>query len=337
MSIVIWGLIKFIVVLLLISLYVLFMTWFDRKVLARMQNRVGPKLIGFHGLWQPLADGVKSIWKEDVMPGKAYKFMFWLAPVITITTAFAISFVIPFAPPVKTASGVVFHFSVVNLNVAILFVFAFLGLSSYGVLYAGISSGGSKYPFLGAQREGAQMISYEIVLALSLLNPILMSQSLNFETIVAAQTHHLWYAFYQPVAFVTYLIAMFAVAGKVPFDMPEAESEICCGYFVEYSGLKMGLYPFAQYVVVLVLSAIMVLMFLGGWNGPFWDGGFVAGFIWYWIKVAFFIFLFTWIWGTLPRYRYDQLMDIGWKILLPITVLNIFWTGFALTIGLPFF
>ncbi len=336
MSIVIWGIIKFIVVLSIVSVYVLFMTWFDRKVIARMQNRVGPKLIGFHGLWQPLADAIKSLWKEDTVPDKSYKFMFWLAPIISITTAFAISFVIPFAPPIKTASGI-FHFSVAHLNVAILFVFAFLGLSSYGVLYAGISSGGSKYPFIGAQREGAQMISYEIILALSILNPILMSQSLNFETIVAAQTHHLWYVFYQPVAFITYLIAMFAVAGKVPFDLPEAESEICCGYFVEYSGMKMGLFPFAQYIVVLVLSAIMVLLFLGGWTGPFWSGGFFAGLIWYWIKVAFFIFLFTWAWATFPRYRYDQLMDIGWKILLPIAVLNIFWTGFALTVGLPFF
>ncbi len=336
MSIVIWGIIKFIVVLTIVSIYVLFMTWFDRKVIARMQNRIGPKLIGFHGLWQPLADGVKALWKEDVIPGKSYKFMFWLAPVISITAAFAAIFVVPFAPPIKIVGGML-HFSVVNINVAILFVFAFLGLSSYGALYAGISSGGSKYPYIGAQREGAQMVSYEIVLALSLLNPILMSQSLNFETIVAAQTHHLWYVFYQPVAFVTYLIAMFAVAGKVPFDLPEAESEICCGYYVEYSGMKMGLYPFAQYVVVLALSAIMVLMFLGGWTGPFWNGGFVAGLIWYWIKVAFFVFLFTWVWATFPRYRYDQLMDIGWKILLPITVLNIFWTGFALTAGLPFF
>ncbi len=336
MMIVIWGLVKFVALMLIVSVYVLFMTWFDRKVLARMQNRIGPQLVGFHGLLQPLADTIKSFWKEDIIPTRSYRVMFWLAPIITITTAFAAAFVVPFAPPIKTASGV-FHFSVAHINEAMLFVFAFLGLSSFGVLYAGIASGGSKYPFIGAQREGAQMVSYEIILALSLLNPILMSQSLNFEQIVAAQTHHLWFVFYQPVAFLTFLISMFAVSAKVPFDLPEAESEICCGHFVEYSGLKMGLYPFAQYVVVLVMSAIMVLAFLGGWTGPFWSGGFIPGLIWYWIKIAFFIFLFTWAWGTFPRYRYDQLMDIGWKVLLPISVLNIFWTGFALTAGLPFF
>ncbi len=336
MMIVVWGIVKFIVLLVIVSVYVLFMTWFDRKVIARIQNRVGPKLIGFHGLWQPLADTIKSFWKEDTIPRGSYRFMFWLAPIIFTTAAFAISFVIPFAPPIKITGGVL-HFSVVNINVAVLFVFAFLGLASFGVLYAGIASGGSKYPYIGAQREGAQMVSYEIILALTLLNPILMSQSLNFETIVAAQTHHLWYVFYQPVAFVCYLIAMFAVVGKVPFDLPEAESEICCGYFVEYSGMKMGLFPYAQYVVLLVMSAIMVLMFFGGWTGPFWSGGFFLGLVWYWIKVAFFVFTFTWAWGTLPRYRYDQLMDIGWKILLPISVLNIFWTGFALSAHLPFF
>ncbi len=336
MYVVIWGVVKFIVLLILISLYVLFMTWFDRKVIARMQNRVGPKLIGFHGLWQPIADTIKSFWKEDVIPKGAYRLMFWLSPVIFITAVFATAFVVPFAPPIKTANGV-FHFSVVHVDVAVLFVFAFLGLTSFGVLYAGIASGGSKYPYIGAQREGAQMISYEIVLALSLLNPILMSHSLSFEKIVEAQTHHLWFAFYQPVAFITYLIAMFAVAAKVPFDLPEAESEICCGYFVEFSGMKMGLFPFGQYIAVLVLSAIMVIMFLGGWTGPFWSGCFFVGLIWYWIKIAFFIFLFTWAWATFPRYRYDQLMGIGWKILLPIAVLNIFWTGFALAIGLPFF
>ncbi len=334
MYVVIWGIVKFIVLLILISLYVLFMTWFDRKVIARMQNRIGPKLIGFHGLWQPIADTIKSFWKEDVIPMGAYRVMFWLAPVIFITAVFATAFVIPFAPPIKTSHGL-FHFSVVHVDVAVLFVFAFLGLTSFGVLYAGIASGGSKYPYIGAQREGAQMISYEIVLALSLLNPILMSHSLSFEKIVEAQTHHLWFVFYQPVAFITYLIAMFAVAAKVPFDLPEAESEICCGYFVEYSGMKMGLFPFGQYIAVLVLSAIMVIMFLGGWTGPFWKGCFFVGLIWYWIKIAFFIFLFTWAWATFPRYRYDQLMDISWKILLPIAVLNIFWTGFALAIGLP--
>ncbi|MCK4278605.1 MAG: NADH-quinone oxidoreductase subunit NuoH [Desulfurellaceae bacterium] len=331
------GAIKLLVVFVLLLLYALFMLWFERKALGFIQIRIGPKLVssGLEGLLQPIADMLKTLWKEDIVPHRADKLVFWLAPVIGAMFPFAAAMAMPFGPPLKIG-GSYFYLSVVHVNVGILYILAALGLTSYGVLSAGIASGGNKYSLISAQREVAQMVSYEVVMALALLNPILMAQSLDLYDIVAMQAHHLWFVFYQPVAFVVFLICMFATAAIVPFDLPEAEQELVAGFNTEYSAMKMGMFPFGQFVTILVMSSLMVIFFLGGWTGPIWNGHpWILGFIWYWIKVFFFVFLFIWSWGTFPRYRYDQLMNICWKILLPISVLNILWTGFALIIHIP--
>ncbi len=331
------GVIKFIVAFAVLGIYALVMLWFERKALGFFQIRIGPKLVssGLEGLLQPVADMLKSLWKEDIVPHRADKLVFWVAPVIGGMFPFAAALAMPFGPPIKIG-GSYFYLSIVHVNVGIIYILAALGLTSYGILSAGIAAGGNKYSLIGAQREVAQMVSYEVVMALALLNPILMARSLDLYEIVAAQSHHLWFVFYQPVAFVVFLICMFATAAIVPFDLPEAEQELVAGYNTEYSAMKMAMFPFGQFITVLVMSSLMVIFFLGGWTGPYWDGHpWILGFIWYWVKVLFFVFLFIWSWGTFPRYRYDQLMNMCWKILLPISVLNVLWTGFALIVHLP--
>ncbi len=325
------AIVKVILLVSILSVYVMYATWYERKVIGHMQQRIGPKRVGPYGLLQPIADTIKSFFKEDVIPARADKAMFWMAPLVAASFPFAAALAIPFFPPVKLSSGPLFHFSVFTSNLDVIYILAMLGITSFGILSAGAATGGNKYAYIGSQREVAQMISYEVVLALALLNPILMAQSLNLDAIVKAQSH-LWFVFYQPVAFVAYVIAMLAAAARVPFDLPEAEPELVAGFNTEFSGLKMAMFFFGQYVTIFVLSALGALVFLGGWTGPV-----LPGFIWYWIKILTFIFMFTAFWGTFPRYRYDQLMDIGWKVLLPAMVLNIFWTGFALTAGLPYF
>ncbi len=323
------AIIKLIIVVTVLSVYVMYATWYERKVIGHMQQRIGPKRVGWHGLLQPIADTLKSFWKEDVIPDKADKPLFWLAPALAATFPFAAAIAIPFAPPLHLAGGKVFYFSVFHSKIDILYILGMMGLASFGVLIAGVASGGSKYSFTGSQREAAQVVSYEAVLALALLNPILMAHSLNLEKIVEAQ-RHLWFVFYQPFAFVAFVIAMIAATARVPFDLPEAEPELVAGHMTEFSGLKMGLFFFGQYVMIFVVSALASIVFLGGWTGPV-----LPGLVWYWIKILAFIFMYTWFWGTFPRYRYDQLMDIAWKALLPLMVLNILWTGFALAVGLP--
>ena len=323
------ALIKLILVVVVLSVYVMYATWYERKVIGHMQQRIGPKRVGPYGLLQPIADTLKSFWKEDVIPERVDKPLFWLAPAIAATLPFAAAIAVPFGPPIHLSSGNVFYLRVFHSSVDILYILAMLGLASFGVLTAGVASGGSKYSFLGSQREAAQVVSYEAILALALLNPILMAHSLNLDKIVEAQ-RHLWFVFYQPVAFVSFVIAMIAATARVPFDLPEAEPELVAGHLTEFSGLKMGMFFFGQYVTIFVVSALASIVFLGGWTGPI-----LPGFVWYWIKVLAFIFMFTWFWGTFPRYRYDQLMNIAWKILLPLMVLNILWTGFALAVGLP--
>jgi NADH-quinone oxidoreductase subunit H len=328
---VIIGVVKLLVLVAVLSVYVMYATWYERKVIGHMQQRIGPKRVGPYGLLQPLADTIKSFFKEDIIPTRADKPLFWLAPILAPTFPFAAAAAIPFFPPIELSNGTTFYFSVFHSNVDLLYILAMMGLSSFGVMLAGIASGGNKYSFLGAQREIAQVVSYEIILALALLNPILMVQSLNLTDFVTFQQQHLWLVFYQPFAFVAFVIAMVASASRVPFDLPEAENELVAGFNTEFSGLKMAMFFFGQYVTIFVVSALAAIIFLGGWSGP----AILPGFIWYWLKVVLFIFMFTWFWGTFPRYRYDQLMDIAWKKLLPLLVLNILWTGFALIVHMP--
>ncbi len=323
------ALVKFVVMFAILGIYGMYVVWYERKVLGHIQQRRGPKRVGWHGLLQPIADTIKTLFKEDVIPNRVDKALFWVSPVIATALPFAAAIAIPFGPPIHLSNGHLFHLRVFHSNVDILYILAMLGLASFGVLTAGVASGGSKYSFLGSQREAAQVVSYEAILALALLNPILMAHSLNLDKIVEAQ-RHLWFVFYQPVAFVAFVIAMIAATARVPFDLPEAEPELVAGHLTEFSGFRMGVFFFGQYISIFVVSALAAIVFLGGWSGPI-----LPGFVWYWIKVFAFIFMFTWFWGTFPRYRYDQLMNIAWKTLLPLMVLNILWTGFALAVGLP--
>ncbi len=326
------ALVKFVVMFAILGIYGMYVVWYERKVLGHIQQRIGPKRVGWHGLLQPIADTIKTVFKEDVIPERVDKVLFWVSPIIATALPFAAAIAIPFGPPIHLSSGKVLYLSVFHSQVDILYILAILGLASFGVLTAGIASGGNKYSYMASQREAAQIVSYEAILALALLNPILMAHSLNLNEIVQAQSGHLWFVFYQPFAFVAFVIAMIAATARVPFDLPEAEPELVAGHLTEFSGLRMGVFFFGQYITIFIVSALAAIVFLGGWSGPI-----LPGFIWYWIKVLALIFMFTWFWGTFPRYRYDQLMDIAWKKLLPLMVLNILWTGFALAIGLPIY
>ncbi len=322
-------LVKFLLLFVVITVFVLVATWYERKVIGHMQQRIGPKRVGWHGLLQPVADMIKAFFKEDSIPRGADKLFFWTAPIIGTVFAMMAAAAIPFGPPL-VLFGKVITLDVVHLSSGVLYMLAMLSLVSFGAIFAGLSTK-SKYPIISAQREVAQVISYELILSAALLNSVIMAGSLDLTKIVEAQSH-LWFIFYQPVAFVCFLISMFAISGRVPFDLPEAENELVAGFMTEFTGMKFSLFYFAQYTVIFTVSMLAVILFFGGWLGP----SFLPPVVWLFIKWAFFIFLYTWSWATFPRYRYDQLMKISWKILLPIVIVNILWTGFALQFGLPY-
>ncbi len=323
-------LIKSLLFFVMITFFVLAATWYERKVIGHMQQRIGPKRVGWYGLMQPIADMIKAFFKEDSIPRGADKLLFWAAPIIGALFAFMAVLAIPLGPPI-TIFGVTITLDAIHLPSGILYIIAMLSLVSFGTIFAGLSTT-NKYSIIGAEREVAQVISYELIMISALLNPIIMAETLNITKIVEAQSH-LWFIFYQPVAFIIFLISMFAVASRVPFDLPEAENELVAGHMTEFTGMKYALFFFAQYIIIFLVSMIAALFFLGGWLGP----SFLPPFMWLFIKWAIFVFLFTWSWATFPRYRYDQLMNISWKILLPIAIINILWTGFAVQIGLPYF
>jgi NADH-quinone oxidoreductase subunit H len=301
----------------IIMLHVAYATYFERKIIGHMQVRMGPMRVGWHGLLQPIADGIKSFFKEDVIPGQVDKPTFIVAPIICLVAMMTSLAVLPFAKGWVLA----------DLNIGLIFIFAMSSLATYGVILAGWASN-SKYTFLGALRSMAQVISYEIAMGLSLVGVMMLAGTLNLTEIVEAQGTSItgMYLFPQIIAFFVFFIAMLAETNRVPFDLPEAETELVSGYITEYSGMRYALFFMAEYIGMMVMASIGTVCFLGGWNGPFNVPFFPP--LWFILKVYFIMFVFIWIRATLPRYRYDQLMALGWKLLIPLALANIVFTGF---------
>jgi NADH-quinone oxidoreductase subunit H len=297
-------------------------TLLERKVLGRMQLRYGPNRAGPFGLLQPIADLVKLVRKEPFFPGAARQGPYIVAPIIATFTALTAFSVIPFGGG-WTVGDYYISGSVVDVPISLLLIFALGSIGIYGFIVGGWAST-SKYSLLGSMRTCAQLVSYEVALALSVLGVVIMGESLSLVEIVAKQGETVWYVVPQFVGFVVFLIAGTAETSRVPFDLPEAESEIVAGYHTEYSGMRWGLFQTAEYINMIVLSALAVTLFLGGWHFPGVDSGIVAdlGPLWFALKLGFFVTLFIWLRASQPRLRYDQLMRFGWKILLPLATIN---------------
>ncbi len=308
-----------------------YLTLVERRVLARLQHRMGPNRVGPFGLLQPIADAIKSIFKEDIVVSAADKFVFYLAPMVSITFALTAFGAIPAGPP-----GSFFGYDpwIMDLDVGLLFVFAATSIGVYGIFLAGWASN-SKYSLMGGLRSSAQLISYELGLGLSVLGVIMITGTLNLREIVDWQAGATILLILQPVAFVTFLISAIAEVNRTPFDLPEAEQEIVAGYMTEYSSIKWALFQMAEYVNMLTASAFMSTLFLGGWRGPQFLDYVIPGvsevpFVWLIAKMALFMFLFMWLRGTLPRMRYDQLMRFGWIWIFEIALLSALITGAVL-------
>ncbi len=313
---IVWMVIKIAIIVTVTMLHVAYAVYFERKVIGHMQARLGPMRVGPHGLLQPIADFVKLFFKEDIVPSNADKPIFLIAPVISVVAALASLAVIPLWET----------FAIANINIGILYILALSSVGAYGIILAGWSSN-SKYSFLGALRSSAQVISYEIAMGLSLVGIIMLAGSANLIDIVNAQSKYP-FILTQPVAFFVFLMAAIAETNRAPFDLPEAETELIAGYFTEYSGMRFGLFFVAEYAGMFIMSAIAAICFLGGWKGPhFWIFSHVPNIVWFLLKVYALIFFYYWLRATLPRYRYDQLMSLGWKLFIPLTLANIVITG----------
>ncbi len=298
--------------------------WAERKVAARIQLRIGPNRVGKFGLLQPLADAVKLLMKESSAPSARDRILFAVAPVVAVTAAFFAFAVIPVSS-VNNINGFQYHWDIAHINVGLLFVFAVTSLGVYA-LFLGGWSGNSKYSLLGGLRSSAQLISYEMAVSFAVLGVIILAGSLNLETIVTAQKH-LWFIFLQPLAFLLYFTGALAETNRLPFDLPEAETELVAGYHTEYTSMQFGVYFLAEYINMVTVSSIATVLFLGGWQSPTGYLSFVPGVIWFLIKVVGGVLTMMWIRWTLPRFRYDRLMNFGWKALLPLGLLNIVITG----------
>ncbi|MBI4228167.1 MAG: NADH-quinone oxidoreductase subunit NuoH [Deltaproteobacteria bacterium] len=329
------------VALLLISVLTLvaYLTFAERRVSAFIQDRLGPNRVGPFGLLQPLADGIKFIFKEDIIPERAYKPLYILAPALALITAIIALAVIPIGEGFNTTifgllkEPTYVRFQIAEINVGLIYVFAIGSLGVYGVVLGGWASN-SKYSLLGALRSAAQMISYEVPLALSILGVIILAESFKLTEIVRAQSD-LWYVVPQALGFLVFLVSSFAETNRLPFDMPEAEPEIVAGYHTEYSSMKFAMFFMAEYTHMIVVSCLLVCLFLGGWYPLPFGGWWGIDIERYWFlppivfigKVLFFLFVFIWVRWTIPRFRYDQVMGLGWKVLFPLAVLNIIGTG----------
>ena len=315
---------KTLFIFLILVLLTLFNIWWERRVVARMQHRIGPNVNGPFGLLQSLADGVKLALKEDITPTAADKVVFVLAPIISATTAFVTFAVIPFGPVVDFF-GVETPLQLTDMPVAVLFVMAIASVGIYGIVLGGWSSG-STYSLLGGLRSSAQMISYEVAMGLALVAVFLYAGSMSTSEIVAAQDD-LWFGLILVPSFAIYVIAMVGETNRAPFDLPEAEGELVGGFHTEYSSLKFALFFLAEYINMATVSALATTLFLGGWHAPFWIDKVWPGanegywpLLWFFGKVFFFVFIFIWLRGSLPRLRYDQFMAFGWKRLIPISL-----------------
>ena len=294
---------------------VAYLTLMERKVIAAMQLRKGPNVNGPFGMLQPLCDGVKLMFKEVIIPTNANKFLFLLAPVITFVLALIGWAVVPFSE----------NFVIADINVGVIYILAASSLGVYGIIIAGWSSN-SKYAFLGAIRSSAQMISYEVSIGLIIINVILLSGSLNLTEIILAQKG-MWYVFPLFPVFILFFISILAETNRLPFDLPEAESELVAGYNVEYSSMPFAMFFLGEYANMILMSAMAVILFLGGWLPPVEALSFIPGVIWFLIKILFLLFCFIWVRASLPRYRYDQLMRLGWKVFLPLSLLSVVLTS----------
>lgn len=318
-------LIKTVLIFLVLVLLTLFNIWWERRVVARMQHRIGPNVNGPFGLLQSLADGVKLALKEDLIPKAADKAVFLIAPVLAVVPAFVTFSVIPFGPEVSFF-GETTPLQLTDMPVAVLFVMAIASIGIYGIVLGGWSSG-STYSLLGGLRSSAQMISYEVAMGLALVAVFLYAGSMSTSEIVAAQDN-LWFGLILAPSFIIYMIAMVGETNRAPFDLPEAEGELVGGFHTEYSSLKFALFFLAEYINMATVSALATTLFLGGWHAPFWIDHLYAGFnegywpvLWFFGKVLAFVFVFIWLRGSLPRLRYDQFMAFGWKRLIPAALL----------------
>jgi NADH-quinone oxidoreductase subunit H len=333
------SIIKSVAVIFILLTAVAYSVWLERKVSAHIQNRWGPTRVGPFGLLQPLADGVKFIFKEDLTQPHVYKPLYIAAPMIAVGLAITSIAVVPFGnwmeiPEISvghwfTIGPIATPFQITDLNIGLLVILGITSMGVYGVALAGWSSN-NKYSLLGGLRASAQMISYEVSLGLSLVGVLILAGSFSLRDIVDAQRHLHWNIFLQPVAFFTYLISAYAETNRTPFDLPEAESELVAGYHTEYSAMKFAMFFMAEYANMVTVACLATLLFFGGWLGPVFGPPLlqmVLPIIWFCLKVFFFMFLYVWVRWTLPRFRYDQLMAFGWKVLLPVAMANVVVTA----------
>jgi NADH-quinone oxidoreductase subunit H len=302
-----------------LMLFVAYLTLVERKFLGYLQVRLGPNRVGYFGLLQPIADGIKSFVKEDIIPVNADRAVYVIAPMISFVTALSMFALIPFGDSF-TLFGRQIKLVIADVDIGILYIFALGTLGEYGIVLGGWASG-NKYGLLGALRAAAQMISYEVALGLIIIGTIILAGSLRLTEIVEAQ-RGAWFIVYQPFAFLLYIVAGLAEINRTPFDMPESESELACGYNIEYSSMKFALFMIAEYIHLVIVASLATTLFLGGWLGPLLPGP-----VWFFIKMSLMVFLFIWVRGTYPRMRYDHIMKLGWKILFPLALLNVVATA----------
>jgi len=331
-----WIVIKILAILIPLGLSIAYLTLVERRVIGYIQNRIGPNRVGFHGMLQPFADGIKLLFKEVLIPNRSNRYLFLIAPVLSIAPALVAWSVIPFQKGLVLA----------DIDVGLLFLFAMTSLAVYGVVIAGWSSN-SRYAFLGSLRSAAQIISYEIPMGFAVLGVLMAAQSSNLTQIVSAQSGSVFHWFWLPLfpLFIVYWISGVAETNRLPFDVAEGESEIVAGFHVEYSGITFSIFFLAEYGNMILISTLAALMFLGGWHSPF-EGmpvlgaylSIVPGIFWLLVKIAFFLFSFLWFRATFPRYRYDQIMRLGWKIFIPVTLIWIVVVGIMVKMGVqPWF
>jgi NADH-quinone oxidoreductase subunit H len=321
--------VKAVVILLFCVTGFAYLTFYERRALARIQVRIGPNRAGPSGWFQPVADGIKLIFKEELIPREAYRTVFILAPMVTVFPALVILAVIPWGTYI-TVFGRQIPLYLTDINVGVLYLVAIASISVYGIVLAGWSSN-NKYAMMGGLRSSAQMISYELALGLALIGPILIAGTMSLMGIVQAQDP-VWFIVYQPIGAIIFFVASVAEVNRAPFDMPEAEQELTAGYHAEYSGMKFALFFMAEYVKMIAISAIGATLFLGGYRGPFIDQVPILGPFYLFFKIMVLLFLLIWLRATLPRLRYDRLMAFGWKILLPVALANVFLTAVVLVL-----
>jgi NADH-quinone oxidoreductase subunit H len=335
-----WSLLKVVVVTVVLLMSVAYTVLLERKLVGRIQNRWGPSRVGYFGMLQPLVDGAKSFLKEDIIPTAVYRPLYLLAPIIALSCALILIAVVPFGSPAIMGPGGFHVFEISDVNIGVLVVLGLTSMGVYGVALAGWSSN-NKYSLLGSLRASAQLISYELALGLSLVGVVLSAGTLNLREIVEKQATNgmlSWNLFggLQFVAFFIYLMAAYAETNRSPFDLPEAESELVAGYHTEYSSMKFAMFFMAEYANMINVGCVATLIFLGGWTSPFGDLipmpqnvvlQSILPIFWFVFKVFSFLFLYVWVRGTLPRFRYDQLMNFGWRYLMPLAILNIVATS----------